>query len=109
MELFQLTINQLPFNQAAIAIIFDMGGRTHEEIVRDILALVNGNARSISEVMQHCNLTHPQAKVYLQELRQKGFVANESEFSRKFYRVTPKGLQCLMAIENLVNFIPLLH
>lgn len=80
-----------------------MQNRQKDEIVRDILTVCNGGT-NITRVMFHAYLTHAQARGYLGELVQKGFVETDI-FNSKEYRATPKGIEYLSGLERMTEML----
>jgi len=75
-----------------------MRNRQKDEMTRDILTVSNGGA-IISHIMFKAYASHAQAKSYLGELIENGFVVYD-ELDRK-YRTTAKGLEYLQAMESI--------
>jgi predicted transcriptional regulator len=80
-----------------------MQNRQKDEIVRDVLTVCNGST-TITRVMFHAYLTHAQAKGYLGELVQKGFVETDI-FNSKEYHTTPKGIEYLAGLERMTEML----
>ncbi len=66
--------------------------------------MCNGG-NTLSKVMFHTYITHTQAKVYLAELIEQGFV--ENFLPEKRYQTTSKGLQYLNVLENMSEMLPI--
>ena len=79
-----------------------MQNRQKDEMVRDILSVSNGGA-TITHIMFKAYTSHSQAKSYLGELIEKGMVEYDA-IDRK-YRTTPKGIECLRAIESMSEIL----
>jgi predicted transcriptional regulator len=58
----------------------------------------------ISRIMFHVGLTHAQAKVYLFDLIEKGFLEYTS-LGRNFYHTTPRGAQYLARINSMTEML----
>jgi predicted transcriptional regulator len=85
-----------------------MLNRQRDEILRDILAASaqNPEGTGISRIMFHAYLSHVQAKAYVMDLVDKGLLDNtSSELGRNFYKVTPKGLECLAALNHITEML----
>ena len=81
-----------------------MQNRQRDEMFRDILTVSNGGAM-ISQVMFKAYLSHSQAKSYLAELIQNGFM--EFDSLERVYRTSAKGLEYLKAAEAISDLLTL--
>jgi len=79
-----------------------MQNRQKDEMVRDILAVSNGGA-TITQIMFKAYMSHGQAKSYIGELIEKGFLEFDS-IERK-YRTAPKGIEYLQAAEKITEML----
>jgi predicted transcriptional regulator len=80
----------------------NMQNRQKDEMVRDILSVTNGGS-TITQVMFKAYLCHGQAKSYLSELIEQGFLEYDS-IERK-YRTSPNGLEYLHAAEKISEIL----
>jgi predicted transcriptional regulator len=79
-----------------------MQNRQKDEMVRDILTVSNGGA-TVSNIMFKAFTSHAQAKAYLGELIENGFVEYDA-LDRK-YRTTHKGLEYLQVAEKMSEML----
>jgi len=79
-----------------------MQNRQKDEMVRDILSVANGGA-TITHIMFKAFASHTQAKAYLGELTENGFV--EYDLLDRKYRTTPKGLEYLQVAEKMSEML----
>ncbi len=73
-------------------------------MIRDILTVSNGGS-IISQIMFKSYTSHTQAKGYLGELIQKGFI--EFDSPERKYRTTSKGIEYLRAAERMSEILPI--
>jgi len=81
--------------------------RTDIDIMANILSEANKGTKK-TRIMYRCNLSHSQLQVYLQVLRDIGFLASHSkkEGSKlNYFRTTSKGLEFLDAYHALKSLM----
>lgn len=79
-----------------------MQNRQKDEITRDILTVSNGGA-TITQIMFKAYTSHAQAKSYLGELIENGFIVYDV-LDRKF-RTSANGLEYLNAMERISDML----
>ena len=79
-----------------------MQNRQKDEMIRDILTVANGGA-AITHIMFKAYTSHSQAKSYLGELIQNGFI--EFDNLERKYRTTTKGLEYLQVAEKMSEIL----
>lgn len=79
-----------------------MQNRQKDEITRDILTVSNGGA-TITQIMFKAYTSHAQAKSYLSELIENGFIVYDV-LDRKF-RTSANGLEYLDAMERISDML----
>lgn len=79
-----------------------MQNRQKDEMIRDILTVSNGGA-TITQIMFKAYMSHAQAKGYIGELIEQGFLEFDS-IGRK-YRTAPKGMEYLQAAEQISEML----
>jgi predicted transcriptional regulator len=81
--------------------------RSDIDIMANILSATNKGAKK-TRIMYKCNLSHSQLQVYLQILREMGFLASHSEkegIKRNYFKTTPKGFKFLDAYRALKSLM----
>jgi len=79
-----------------------MQNRQKDEMMRDILAVSNGGA-TITQIMFKAYMSHGQAKGYIGELLESGFL--EFDPTERKYRTASKGLEYLQAAEKISEML----
>ncbi len=82
-----------------------MARRDRTDIIHDMLvALRDKGALPPTRLMYKANLAHRQLKGYLEELVEKGLVAEERRKGRIFYTLTDDGARYLQKLEEMRDF-----
>jgi predicted transcriptional regulator len=79
-----------------------MQNRQKDEMIRDILTVSNGGS-TITNIMFKAFTSHAQAKAYLGELIENGFIEYDG-LDRK-YRTSAKGLEYLQVAEKMSEML----
>lgn len=80
--------------------------RTKIEIINDILRSIQNKGGKIkpTHLLYKSNLSHTKMKDYVNELKNKGMVAEELEKDKKYYRITDKGLKYIAEYKKIMEF-----
>jgi len=81
--------------------------RSDIDIMANILSEANKSTKK-TRIMYRCNLNHSQLQVYLQILRDMGFLASHSKkegAKLNYFKTTSKGLKFLDAYRALKNLM----
>lgn len=79
--------------------------RTKLEVIRDVLAVLreHGNVK-ITHLIYKSNLSYIIIKEYIKELTEKGMIKYNEQDDKRFYTITPKGMQFLREFEKIKIF-----
>jgi len=82
--------------------------RSAIEIIADILRLLRLGEASKTEIMYTVKMSYSQRQKYLRNLLELGLLDEVRQDTRSvIYRITPKGLNLLTAIENMQEMLRL--
>jgi predicted transcriptional regulator len=79
-----------------------MQNRQKDEMTRDVLTVSNGGA-TITQIMFKAYMSHAQAKGYIGELIERGFLEHDP-IERK-YHTAPRGIEYLQAAEKISEML----
>jgi predicted transcriptional regulator len=84
-----------------------MGKRERLEVIFDILRTVRDHQNKIkpTKLLHSSNLSPQMFKEYMQEMLDKGFVAELNAEGKKHYSLTDKGFAFLEQYKTIVKFI----
>jgi predicted transcriptional regulator len=73
--------------------------------MRDVLQTAMGSGAGISKIMFYACLSHSQATAYLSHMIEDGLVVNDLEQGKRYYRTTPKGVECLAGLNSMCELL----
>lgn len=84
-----------------------MKKRERLEIIYDILVLINQNHNQIkpTPLLRKSNLSSSQFEKYILELAEKNFIETYTLDSKKYYRLTKKGLEYISKYKLILKIL----
>lgn len=81
--------------------------RERLQVIHDILRVIRDNKNRVkpTHLLYKSNLSHQMMKDYLQELQDKGFIAEVQEDQNKFFTLTDKGFNYLSEYQVVTTFL----
>ncbi len=86
-----------------------MAGKKRDrlQVINDILRVIRDNRNKVkpTHLLYKSNLSHQMMKEYVDELLQKGFIAEQTEDTNRFYALTDKGFKYLDEYTAVTKFL----